>query len=478
MMAAAGFASQWKRRPAKQPNILWIMADDHSRETIGCYGSPINSTPNIDRIGREGMRFQQAFCTNALCTPARASILTGQYSNRNGIYTLDDRFAAGQETFATPLQEAGYYTGVVGKLHVTDQPTGFNYWNIFPEQGTYFDPVMIDNGKIFQRSGYVTDIVTDIALQFLESRPKNRPFCLLLHHKAPHDTWEFDAKHADLYQEWIAEPQTLYDDYRTRSDALSMAQNKIGERQTAFPAETAHVPAPDKKGACYQIFIQRYLRCVASIDDNVGRVLSYLDRTGLTEDTIVVYTSDHGVFVGEHGLFDKRFMYESAIHIPLLIRYPAEVHPSSVNNDFIVNIDFAETLLDYAGAHPLPGTQGRSIRPILAGTTPRDWRTELYYRYWMHRAHFNIPAHLGVRTEDQKLIYFYGEPCGKKGALPPPSAPAWELYDLKNDPHELNNLYAEPASQAVVRNLKTRIRALQRQYGDTGECGEFDSLPL
>ena len=473
-MAAAGLAAPTRHlQSSGRPNIVWIMADDHSRETISCYGSRINRTPNIDRIGREGMRFQQAFCTNALCTPSRASILTGQYSNKNGIYTLDDRLAPGQPTFLNPLQEVGYHTGLIGKLHVTEQPEGFDYWNIFPEQGTYFDPVMIENGKIYQHNGYVTDIVTDLSLRFLETRPKDKPFCLLMHHKAPHDTWEFDQKHASMYQEWIAEPPALYDDYETRCNALRIAENKIGQRQTQFAAETAHIPDAEKKGACYQIFIQRYLRCVAGIDDSVGRVLSYLDRNGLADDTIVVYTSDHGVFVGEHGLFDKRFMYEPAIHVPLLVRYPREVKASSVNDDFVVNIDFAETLLDYAGAQPLSGTQGQSLRPLLHGENVRNWRDALYYRYWMHRAHFNIPAHLGIRTREFKLIYFYGEACGKKGTLPQPFAPAWEFYDLANDPHELRNLINDSMQQDTIRMLKIRLKELQEHYGDMEGCGAF-----
>jgi len=449
------------------------MADDHSRETIGCYGSGLNRTPNIDRIAHEGIRFQQAFCSNALCTPARASVLTGQYSNKNGIFTLDDRFMPGQQTFVNCLQDAGYYTGISGKLHVTQQPTGFNYWCIFPEQGEYFDPVMIENGKIYQHPGYVTDIVTDIALRFLEERPKDRPFCLLLHHKAPHDTWEFDARHAGLFDEWISEPPTLYDDYRTRSNALRMAENKIGERQTAYSIETAHLPDAKKKAACYQIFIQRYLRCVASLDDNVGRVLRYLDENGLRDNTIVAYTSDHGVFVGEHGLFDKRLMYESAIHIPLLIRYPREIAAGSVSDDFVVNIDFASTLLDYAGVKPLAGAQGRSARAILRGRAPSDWRNALYYRYWMHGAHFNIPAHLGIRTREFKLIYFYGQTCGKNGTVGPSSEPAWELFDLKNDPRELNNLYDDPRYQKTIGELKLQLRDLQQEVGDVAECGEF-----
>ena len=441
-----------------------MMADDHASQAIGAYGSRINRTPNIDRIARGGMRFDNCFCTNSLCTPSRASILTGKYSHLNGIFTLDDRFSSTQETFSTPLQRAGYHTGLVGKWHVADNATGFDFWSILPGQGDYFDPHLIEMGKHIQRSGYVTDVLTDMALQFLEARPKNKPFCLLLQNKAPHDPWLYDKKHAKLYQADVPEPPTLYDDYKTRGHAIKMAQSKIGMRQTEFPPAT-------RKPAQYQLFVKSYLRCIASIDDNVGRVLDYLDANGLAENTLVIYTSDQGVFVGEHGLFDKRFMYEDSLRMPLLVRYPPEIKPGSVNSDIVLNIDFPETLLDYGGARIPPDMQGRSLRPLLRGHTRADWRQSMYYRYWMHGAHFNIPAHYGVRTKRYKLIYYYGQGCGKTGTIPAPTQPEWELFDLKEDPLELHNVYNVPAFAPVARDLTAELKRLRREYKDTDPCG-------
>jgi arylsulfatase A-like enzyme len=440
------------------------MADDHASQAIGAYASRINRTPNIDRIAKGGMRFDNCFCTNSLCTPSRASILTGKYSHLNGIFTLDDRFAPKQEILSTPLQRAGYHTGLVGKWHVADNAIGFDFWSILPGQGDYFDPHLIEMGKRVQRSGYVTDVLTVMALQFLEARPKNKPFCLLLQHKAPHDPWFYDKKHAKLYQADVPEPSTLYDDYKTRGQAIRMAQSKIGMRQTEFPPET-------RKPVQYQLFVKSYLRCIASIDDNVGRVLDYLDANSLAENTLVIYTSDQGVFVGEHGLFDKRFMYEDSLRMPLLVRYPPEVKPGSVNSDIVLNIDFPETLLDYGGARIPPDMQGRSLRPLLRGHTPADWRQSMYYRYWMHGAHFNVPSHYGVRTRRYKLIYYYGQGCGKTGTIPTPTRPEWELFDLKEDPLELHNVYDVPAFAPVVRDLTAELKRLRREYKDTEPCG-------
>lgn len=456
----------------KRPNILYIMSDDHASQAIGCYGSRLNQTPAIDRIGQGGMRFQNCYCTNSLCTPSRAAILTGKYSHLNGIYTLDDRFVPTQETFSTPLQRAGYHTGLIGKWHVADNATGFDWWSILPGQGKYFDPDLIENGKMTRRKGYVTDVLTDMALDFLRARPKDKPFCLLLHHKAPHDPWTYDDKHAHLYEDArIPEPPTLFDDYRTRGQAIRQAECKIGMRQTLFDRQTASLPPEKRKPEQYQIFVKSYLRCIASIDDNVGRVLDYLDAAGLAQDTIVVYTSDQGVFVGEHGLFDKRFMYEDSLRMPLLVRFPPEVRPGSVNHDIALNIDFAETLLDYAGV-PVPrDMQGRSLRPLLRGSTPRDWRTSMYYRYWMHGAHFNVPAHFGVRTKRYKLIYYYGRPCGKKGTESTPFQPEWELFDLQRDPTEMNNVYSVPEYTPVVKELTAELRRLRREFKEEDPCG-------
>ncbi|MCL4402438.1 MAG: sulfatase [Acidobacteria bacterium] len=457
---------------AERPNILYIMCDDHAAQAIGAYGGRINRTPNIDRIANGGMRFDNCYCTNSLCTPSRAVILTGKYSHLNGICTLDNRFSPTQETFSTPLQRAGYHTGLVGKWHVANNATGFDFWSILPGQGKYFDPDFIQMGAMIQKKGYCTDVITDMALEFLQKRPKDKPFCLLLQHKAPHDPWSYDEKHAHLYEnEDIPEPATLYDDYKTRGNAIRQAECKIGLRHTLYQQETGNLPPEKRKPRQYQIFIKSYLRCVASVDDNVGRVLDYLDASGLANNTVVVYTSDQGVFLGEHGLYDKRFMYEDSLRMPLLVRYPREVKPGSVNRDMVLNLDFAETLLDYGGASAPADMQGRSFRPLLKGQAPRDWRTSMYYRYWMHGAHFNIPAHLGVRTKRYKLVYYYGQTCGKKGTVGPATAPEWEFFDLKEDPLEMHNVYGVPAFASVVRELTAELKRLQKEYKDTGPCG-------
>jgi arylsulfatase A-like enzyme len=455
----------------RRPNILFIMSDDHAAHAIGAYGSKINRTPQIDRIGREGMRFDNCFATNSVCTPSRATILTGQYSHRNGVRTLDDRLSPDQPTFPMSLRQAGYHTGVVGKWHVGNRASGFDFWSILPGQGKYFHPDFIEMGKPVRREGYVTDLITGMALEFLERRPRDKPFCLLLHHKAPHDMWQYDGRHAGLYKADVPEPSNFNDDYASRGNAIRQAQCKIGAQLTSFAEQTAQLPVERRRSAQYQIFIKSYLRCIASIDDNVGRVLDYLDSNRLAEDTVVVYTSDQGVFTGEHGLFDKRFMYEESIRMPLLVRYPREVSAGSVSSGMVLNVDFAQTLLDLGGAPRMAGQQGRSFRPLLQGRRPRDWRTSMYYRYWMNAAHFNIPAHLGIRTERYKLIHYYGQTCGTKGSIERPWTPEWELFDLKQDPHEMRNLYAEPQATPVVRRLEAELSRLQRDVGDVTECG-------
>ena len=469
-------------KSSQRPNILFIMSDDHAAQAMSCYASKINKTPNLDRIANEGIRFDNCFCTNSICTPSRATILTGKYSHKNGCLTLSDRFDATQQTFPKLLQKAGYHTAVIGKWHLKTEPTGFDYWNVLPGQGKYFDPVMSERRNFSPYENYVTDIITDLALDFLKTRPKDKPFCLCYHHKAPHDMWEYDKKHAHLYEDIdIPEPDNFFDDYKNRGRAIKRATQKIGMEETVFlhgtqgdqfdnvRREIADLPPEQQKRRAYQYFIKAYLRCVASIDENTGRVLNYLDETGLKNNTIVIYTSDQGCFLGEHGLFDKRFMYEESLRMPLIVRYPREVKPGSVNDDIVLNVDFAETFLDYAGA-PLPSDmQGRSLRPLLRGKRPKNWRTSMYYRYWMHGAHFNVAAHFGVRTKRYKLIYYYGLPLNAKGAKRRPTPPEWELFDLKKDLREMNNVYRDPAYRAVVRKLKTELVRLRRELEDDND---------
>ncbi len=476
-------------RGGERPNIMFIMSDDHAAQAMSCYGSKINKTPNLDRIAHEGMRFDNCFCTNSICTPSRATILTGKYSHKNGCLTLSNKFDGSQQTFPKLLQAAGYHTAIIGKWHLTTEPTGFDYYNVLPGQGLYFDPLMKEKGGTWQdgrkggrvHPGYVTDVITDVALDFLKNRPKDKPFCLLYHHKAPHDMWEYDRKRAQLYEEDVPEPDNLFDDYGNRGEAIKRATQKIGMEETVFlhgtqgdqfdnvRAETANLFGEQKKRRAYQYFIKAYLRCVASIDDNVGRVLDYLDESGLRNNTIVVYTSDQGVFLGEHGLFDKRFMYEESLRMPLIIRYPRDIKPAGVSDDIVLNVDFAETFLDYAGV-PVPGDmQGRSLRPLLRGKRPDDWRTSMYYRYWMHGAHFNVAGHFGVRTRRYKLIYYYGLPLNARGAKRQPTPPEWELFDLLKDPKEMRNVYDDPAYSGVVKELKAELIKLRRELQDDSD---------
>jgi arylsulfatase A-like enzyme len=469
-------------RGGERPNILFIMSDDHAVQAMSCYGSKINKTPNLDRIANEGMRFDNCFCTNSICTPSRATILTGKYSHKNGCLTLSDKFDGTQQTFPKLLQKAGYYTAMVGKWHLKTEPTGFDYWNVLPGQGKYFDPDMTEMGNKKQYKGYVTDIITDLALDFLKNRPEDKLFCLCYHHKAPHDMWEYDKKHAHLYEDIdIPEPDNLFDDYRNRGEAIKRATQKIGMEETVFLHGTqgdqfdnirekiAHLPPKEQKKISYQYFIKAYLRCVASIDENIGRVLNYLDEAGLKNNTIVIYTSDQGYFLGEHGLFDKRFMYEESLRMPFVVRYPGEIKPGGVNDDIILNVDFAETFLDYAGV-PIPkDMQGRSLRPLFRGKTPKDWRSSMYYRYWMHGAHFNVAAHFGVRTKRYKLIYYYGLPLNAKGAKRRLTRCEWELFDLQKDPKEMNNVYLDPAYRGVVKKLKAELIRLRRELEDDND---------
>ncbi|MHC4705965.1 MAG: sulfatase-like hydrolase/transferase [Planctomycetota bacterium] len=448
-------------KPRRRPNILFIMSDDHAAPAISCYGGRLNKTPNIDRIASEGMRFDNCFCTNSICTPSRATILTGKYSHKNGCLTLSDNFDNGQQTFPKLLQDAGYYTAMVGKWHLKTEPTGFDYYNVLPGQGLYFNPRMKEKGKPWQDGrrggeayeGYVTDVITDITLDVLRNRPADKPFCLLYHHKAPHDEWEYDPKHEGLYNDFpIPEPETLYDDYKNRGEAIKRVTQKIGMRHTKFEEETKHLKGWVRKAQQYQIYMKKYLRCVKSIDDNVGRVLDYLDKSGMAEDTIVIYTSDQGFFLGEHGMYDKRFMYEESLRMPFVVRYPREIKAGSV-----------------AGVGVPGDMQGRSLRPLFGGRTPKDWPESMYYRYWMHGAHFNVAAHFGVRTKRYKLIYYYGKPLHAKGAKKEETPAEWELFDLVNDPKEMNNVYDHPAYRSIVRKLKAELIRLRRGLEDDND---------
>lgn len=457
-----------------RPNILFIMTDDHAAHAMSCYGSRINQTPNLDRIAQGGMLFNNCFCTNSLCEPSRAAILTGTYNHINEVTTIGAHIDNRQENVAKILQRNGYQTAIVGKWHLgqgpAHWPTGFDYWNILQGQGPYFDPEMVCNGEKVQYEGYTTDLITDLSLEWLKERDKEKPFFMMYHHKAPHRPWDPDDKHADMYEDIdIPTPDTFDDDYSNRAAAAGAAQMTVAEhlteRDLKQPVPQGLTPAEEKHWK-YQRYIKDYLRCVASVDDNVGRVLDYLDDEGIADDTLVIYTSDQGFFLGDHGWYDKRFMYEESLRMPFIIRHPRSIAPESVNNDIITNVDFAATFLDYAGIDQPDRFQGHSFRPLLEGSTPENWPKIMYYRYWMHLAHHHVYAHYGVRTHRYKLIYYYADALGQPGAIDESKPPEWELFDLDEDPNELNNVYHDPAYADIAAELRGELRRLQEEVQD------------
>jgi arylsulfatase A-like enzyme len=444
---------------ADRPNILFIMSDDHAAHALGAYGSKINQTPQLDRIAKEGLRLSNCFVTNSICTPSRAAILTGKYAHINGVPVFN-RFDGSQPTLAKYLQAAGYHTGMIGKWHLFSDPTGFDHWNILPGQGAYHDPVFLTPGGKTKHTGYCTDLITDFSIDFLEKRPADRPFFLMCHHKAPHRNWQPDEKHRRQWENvTVPEPATFHDDYASRSDAAREATMRIDRDLT--PNDLKQAPPSglsekELKSWKYQRYMRDYLACVASVDDNVGRLLDYLDKKGLSNNTIVIYTSDQGFFLGDHNWYDKRFMYEESLRMPFLIRWPGVVSPGRVSDKMILNVDFAPTLLQAAGV-PIPADmQGRSFLPILKGEEPANWRTSMYYRYYHYPQDHKVQPHYGLRTERYKLIYFN-------------KLDQWELFDLQNDPHELRNLYADPAQAENVKRLKTELARLKAELKDTDQ---------
>ncbi|HSI35273.1 MAG TPA: sulfatase [Tepidisphaeraceae bacterium] len=444
------------------PNILYIMSDDHASHAISAYGSKINKTPNLDRLAREGIRFDNAFVTNALCGPSRACLLTGKYSHLNGFpdNRNNAKFDGSQQTFNKLLGKAGYQTAVVGKWHLGSDPVGFDHWDIMPGQGRYHDPIFLTNGQRNVVKGYVTDVITDKVIERLEKRDKSKPFCFLYHHKAPHRAWEPDDKHAKMYEDGdIPLPETFWDDYKNRGTAAKDQDMSVAKTLTKTdlkidpPAGLTGEKLVEWK---YQRYIKDYLRVVASVDDNVGRVLDYLDKTGLAQNTIVIYTADNGFFLGDHGWFDKRFMYEQSMRVPLMIRYPGKIKAGSVAKELVNNVDFAPTFLDYAGVKVPEDMQGRSMRPILEGQTPADWRKSIYYRYYEFPQPHHVHPHYGIRTDRYKLIFFN-------------TLNEWEMYDLEKDPNEMKNVYLAPDYSEVRDRLTKELERVKADLKDTAK---------
>ncbi|HSE10270.1 MAG TPA: sulfatase [Nocardioidaceae bacterium] len=463
----------------RRPNILLVVADDHAANAVGCYDGPHRVTPNIDRIAAEGMRFDACGCTNSLCSPSRATILTGTYNHVNGVTTLSTEFDNRQPTFPEMLRAEGYRTGLIGKWHLghggVHDPRGFDHWEVLPDQGDYHDPVFLTmDGGSHVRPGYATDLITDLSLEWLQKAGSSgRPWCLLVQHKAPHRPWEPAPRHAALFEhDAISLPETFFDDYANRAGAAADARMRIARDLVA--EDLKEDPPPGAEGDDYarwafRRYILDYLRCVVAVDEGVGRLLDHLDVTGQVDDTVVVYTSDQGFFLGEHGWYDKRFMYRESLQMPLVVRYPQLVRPGSVNDDLVLNVDFAQTFLDLAGVEADARMQGRSMRPLLEGSPGEDvgWRTASYYRYWEHLdGCHNVAAHRGVRTRDRKLVHYYGSGCGQPGASDVVTDEEWELFDLDRDPAETESVAHHPEYADDLRRMRALLDELAVDVGD------------
>jgi len=484
---------------AGPPNILFIFSDDHACQAISAYGSRINRTPHIDRIAAEGVIFENSFCSNAICAPSRAVILTGTFNHINGkIDNRVDPFDTSQPTFNKDLLAAGYQTAMIGKWHLRNDPAGFDYWRVLPGQGHYYNPDFRTPEGTERVEGYVTDIITDLSLDWLESgRDPTRPFLLMCQHKAPHRNWMPGPDHLrDFEGEDIPEPETLFDDYADRaSPARNQEMTVAGHFFPAYdlkispPAPDAETDAkywastygrmtPEQKAVWdeaydprnaafreaglegddltryrYQRYIKDYLRCIAGVDDSVGRILDYLDESGLARNTLVIYSSDQGFFLGEHGWFDKRWMYEESLRMPFIARWPTRIPAGTRVPQMIQNIDYAPTFLAAAGLPATDRIQGESLLPLMEGDDPDDWRESIYYHYYEFPAAHMVAKHYGVRTDRYKLIYYY-------------ETDEWECFDLETDPHELKSVYGDPAYEATVQRLKKELTRLRAYYRD------------
>ena len=500
----AAFARSEASPQGSRPNILFIFSDDHAVQSIGAYGSRINRTPSIDRIADEGAVFLNSFCANSICGPSRANILTGKHSHINGFRRNGNRFDGSQVTFPKLLQKVGYQTAMLGKWHLSSDPTGFDYWEVLPGQGNYYNPVLLQqDGTRKQYQGYCTDLITDLALDWLkEGRDPEKPFLLMCQHKAPHRNWSPAERHLSLFDGvTVPEPETLFDDYAGRSKLLKenemtlkdhfhwghdakfhgenqlpeyfagVHQNGEYERMTdaqkavwdahyqplneAFLKQVENGELSEKEILSwkYQRYIKDYLGCIAAVDESVGRMLAYLDESGLAENTVVIYSSDQGFYLGEHGWYDKRWMFEESLKMPFVIRWPGVLAPGSRSEALIQNIDYAPTFLEMAGAKVPAEIQGRSLVPVLenAGRAPADWRQAIYYAYYENAAVHAVPLHDGVRTQDLKLIRF-------------PRTREWQLFDLKQDPLELKSIHDDPEAAARLAGMQKRYRDLRGFY--------------
>jgi arylsulfatase A-like enzyme len=475
----------------ERPNILFVMSDDHAAQALGAYDgrlSVLDPTPTLDRLAGEGMQFRRAVVSNSICVPSRATLMTGQYSHTNGLRTLRGELPPERQYLSRLLGEAGYQTGIVGKWHLGAEPATFDYYAVFPGQGSYFNPILRlsssdaswpNNAKRFAGydSRHSSDVITDLAIDWLKQRESERPFFLMYHFKAPHDNFGNAERYDWLYDDaLVPEPTSLWyqpewGSAATRPDSIGTSVSERNARRNMGQAMfvDASLDSTTYTRRTYQRYLKKYLRSVRGVDDNLGRMIDYLQETGQLNNTVIVYTSDQGMMLGEHDLIDKRWMYEESMQVPLIVRYPEKIEPGSTSDEIVRNIDFAPTLLDLAGIEIPDYMQGRSFVPLLEGKTPGDWTQAAYYRYWMHMAHHDVPAHYGLRTKNYKLIFYYGLPLDARGARPWPTQPAWELYDLQNDPQEMHNVYDDPRYDDVVQRLKQQLLEKKKEIGDTDE---------
>lgn len=481
-----------EEQETEHPNIIFIMSDDHATHAISAYGGIYDEyapTPNIDRLANEGLRLNNVFCTNAICGPSRASILTGQYSHSNGYYKNESggQFNADQWTFPQALQQGGYQTAMVGKWHLGTEPVGFDYFKFHDnpgQQGFYWDPVYNENGVKVQEQGYATNLTTDYALDWLSSvADDDKPFALVLQYKAPHRNWDPDTKYEDLWEDIeMPYPATFNDDYAGREltagdtdmtmdffnnrdmkltppeglQGKELADwNRYGNKRGEAWLPHDSMTVEEARKWKYQTYIKDYLACVKSVDDNIGRVLDYLDQKGLADNTVVIYTSDQGFYLGDHGFFDKRFIYEPSLRMPFIVRYPEKVEKGQVNNDIITNIDFAPTIMDIAGLKTPEQVQGKSFAENIYGNTPDDWQTSMYYHYYEFPFWHHVQPHYGIRNERFKLVHFYY------------NIDVWEFYDLEVDPDELNNTIDDEAYAEIIEEMKIELDQM-RADADNG----------
>ncbi|MDG1980714.1 MAG: sulfatase [Flavobacteriaceae bacterium] len=489
-----------KRIPLKKPNIIYIMADDLTTQAISAYGGiykDIAPTPNIDKVAKEGMLFQDVLVTNSICGPSRAAILTGNYSNLNGYYKNESggKFDDSKWTFPQEFQKSGYKTALFGKWHLGTEPVGFDtfkYHNAAGQQGNYWNPLYNDNGKNVKEKGYATNLSTDFALNWLDAKEMtNEPFLMVLQYKAPHRPWHPDTKYEKLWDDKeMPYPSTFNDTYKGREKTagdtemtmeyfsrrdMKLERPKNLKRKERiqwdfYGAKAGEIVQPkgmsDEEGKKwrYQNYIKDYLACVKSVDDNIGRVLTYLKENNLEDNTIIIVTSDQGFYLGDHGFFDKRFIYEESLRMPFMVKYPERIKAGSVNEDIITNIDFAPTLLELAGITTTQKMQGTSFVPVLEGNTPKDWQDAMYYHYYEFPFWHHVQPHYGIRTQKYTLAHFYY------------NIDVWELYDLEKDPSQMNNIYSDPNYASTIAELKVKLKNLMIKYENDKSLVDFRKI--